>query len=144
MRTDYILALSDPGDFLHLISVGHCKGTELLMPETLRITDYHCIHYVLGGTGYYQDAVSGRRRIGKGDIVISYLKKGKNIRMASDDCVSRFTLFVQQQISKPELDYKSFLRREKISHEAFRKKFKHSTGFSPTQYRDTSRKALFG
>ncbi len=219
MRTDYILALSDPDDFLHLISVGHCKGTELLMSETLRITDYHCLHYVLGGHGYYQDAVSGRRQIGKGDIVISYpgrkhvlnpvpeceidlyyiafrgqyaeqmfkkhdegaeavfpivddlqyphlytdimklgktrlpyhigratsllhaliietlyLKKGKNIRIASDDCVSRFTLFVQQQIGKPELDYKSFLRREKISHEAFRKKFKQRTGFYPHAY----------
>ena len=220
MRDDYILTFDIPGDFLHLISVGHCQGPELLMPESFRVTDYYCIHYILGGSGIYEEPVAGRRRIGEHDIVISYpgrkhvlnpgrgseidlyyiafrgqyagqmfrqqdegdhavftiaddplyprrftdimklcktrlpyhvsratallhaliietlyLKKGKNIRIAADDdCVSRFTLFVQQQVSQPELDYDGFLRREKISHEAFRKKFKQRTGFYPHAY----------
>lgn len=72
MRIDYILKVTDQTAPLYIIRSGRCTGPELLMKDELRILPYHCIHYIVGGSGYYRDEINGRCRIKAGDIVISY------------------------------------------------------------------------
>ncbi len=73
MRTDYILNVTDNNAPLSILRSGRCTGPELLMKDELRALSFHCIHYIVGGGGYYRDEIDGRCRIKPGDVVISYV-----------------------------------------------------------------------
>lgn len=51
-----------------------------------------------------------------------------------NDLLYRVKIFLKNNLSLPECDFHKFAASENIGHEAFRKRFKKMTGFSPKQY----------
>lgn len=51
-----------------------------------------------------------------------------------DDWLYQIKTFLKHNLSSPECDFRKFAVSENIGHEAFRKRFKKATGFSPKQY----------